>query len=157
MRRPATPLLLAAAITAGACGGSSAAPSTPAPVPTPEQTVAVSLTYRAATEVDPAVDYDSCSPTGVVFTTHLHFTWNSWDDRRYMPAAGPDLFEYTAEVPVDQDLQTALHDPNICLEGNVYVAPTELRANGLLLTSVVNVRDGTGLAFRVGADGTVAP
>lgn len=162
MRTLNTTLLLAAALTAGSCGGgsSSSAPTTPAPQPTPTPapaTVEVAFTYQAATAVDPAVDYATCSPTGVEFTTHLHFIWNAWDDRRYMVAAGPNLFEYTGEVPADQDVEIALHDPNVCLQGSVYVAPTELRANGVLLNQEVRVQDGTGVTFRVSADGTVTP
>lgn len=160
MKRGLTSTLLAAALTASCGGSSSSTPATPAPQPTSApapQTVEVAFTYQAATTVDPAVDYATCSPTGVEFTTHLHFIWNDWDDRRYMTAAGPDLFEYSGAVPVDQDVQIALHDPNVCLEGSVYVAPTELRANGVLLSRVVPVQDGTGLGFRVADDGAVTP
>lgn len=151
--------LMAVVVTSGCDGSSRSSPASPAsrPSPTPTTTVEVHFTYQASTTVDPAVDYSTCSPTGVEFTTHLHFIWNEWDDRRYMQATGTLLFEYTARVPADQGLEIALHDPNVCLQGNVYVAPSELRANDVLLTRVVPVQDGTGLAFRVGADGTVTP
>ena len=128
----------------------------PSPTPTPRPTVEVTFTYAAATEVDPRVNYESCSPGGPVFTTHLHFIWLNWEDRRYMDPVGADSFEHTDEVPVGE-LRTALHDPNVCLQGDVYVAPTTLRANGVLLTREVTVRDGIGLAFTVAAEGTVAP
>jgi hypothetical protein len=157
MGRHSSGLLVAAAIASGACGGSSSStPQTPTPTPTPRQTVEVTFTYAAATEVDPRVDFETCSPGGPVFTTHVHFIWLDWEDRRYMTPVGADSFEYTDEAPVGE-LRTALHDPNVCLQGDVYVAPTTLRANGVLLTRQVPVRDGTGLAFTVGADGTVTP
>ena len=152
-----TALLLAAALMSGACGGGGSSPTEPE-MPAPVPTATVAFTYAAPTEIDPGVDFNSCTPDGVNFTTHLHFIWNQWDDRRYMLTSGPDLFEYSGQVPIGQEVQIALHDPNTCLQGaGPYHAPTSLSANGVRLTRVVNVRDGTGLAFRVSADGTVTP
>lgn len=118
---------------------------------------AVTFEYRAPIAVDPDVDYDTCSANGARFTSHLHFIWNDWEDRRYMEAVGDTLFTYTGQVPVGQDLEIALHDPNKCLEGDVYVAPTELYANGTHLVRIVGVAQGTGLAFRQELDGTIVP
>ena len=157
MKRVATIVLLGTALATGACGGSSTAPQTPSPTPTPVQMAEVTFTYAAATAVDPGVDFDSCSPGSAVFTTHVHLIWINWDERRYMDPVGDDLFQYNAEVPVGQELRTALHDPNVCLQGDVYVAPSTLRANGVLLTRQVPVRDGIGLAFTVASDGSVTP
>ncbi len=53
------------------------------------------------------------------------------------------------------NLEIALHDPNNCLTGDVHVASTTLAVEGVLLHQVVPVVDGTGLAFRVSADGEV--
>ncbi|ANM31052.1 hypothetical protein ABI59_17925 [Acidobacteria bacterium Mor1] len=117
----------------------------------------VTFEYAADTSVDPGVDFATCSPTGAVFTTHLHFIWNGWDDRRAMTAVGNDRFVYTGPVPTGRDLTVALHDPNICLTGDVYVAPSNLSANGVPLNRVVNVFQGTGIAFRHEADGTIVP
>ena len=125
--------------------------------PTGPVTMAVTFEYMADTAVDPAVDYVSCSPSGAVFTTHLHFIWNGWDDRRTMNVAGPDRFTYTAQVPTGRDLTIALHDPNTCLSGDVYVAPSNLSANGVALSRVVSVFQGEGIAFRHESDGTVVP
>jgi len=117
----------------------------------------VTFEYLGATALDPAVDFDICTAKQVRFKTHLHFTWNDWEDRRNMDAVGDDLFRYTGEVPVGQDLEIALHDPNKCLDGDVYVAPDGLFANGILLVLVVEVDEGTGPAFRVEPNGTVTP
>lgn len=150
-------LMFAAALMSGACSGGGSSPTEPE-MPAPVPTATVAFTYAAPTEIDPGVDFDSCTPDGVNFRTHLHFIWNQWDDRRFMLTSGPDLFEYSGQVPIDQDVEIALHDPNTCLLGaGPYHAPANLRANGVLLTRIVNVLDGTGLAFRVSADGTVTP
>ena len=53
--------------------------------------------------------------------------------------------------------RAALHDPNNCLLGGVYIAPAGLYANGVLLQQQVNVFEGTGLAFRHETDGTIVP
>lgn len=120
-------------------------------------TRAVTFEYQAPTRVDPRVDFDTCSVGQAVFTTHLHFTWNSWEDRRYMVVAGADRFTYRGQVPTGRDLRVALHDPNTCLLGDVYVAPTNLSANGVPLRRVVNVREGTALAFDHEVDGSINP
>ncbi len=156
-RSHAAALLLVAIIVSGACGGGGNGPTAPEmPVAVPTATVA--FTYASPTAIDPGVDFDACTIDRTRFTTHLHFIWNQWDDRRYMSSSGSDLFEYIGQVPIGQEVEIALHDPNTCLLGNgPYHAPANLVANGVLLTRVVSVRDGTGLAFRVSADGTVAP
>ena len=135
------------------CGGGGSSPA----APTSAATRNVQFEYQASTSIDPGVDYFSCTPNQVIFFTHLHFTWNDWEDRRSMVAAGPNLFTYTGEVPTGQELEIALHDPNNCLGGDVYIAPMTLRANGVLLDRVVSVTTGTGVAFRHEADGTITP
>ena len=120
-------------------------------------TLPVTFEYVAATQIDPAVDFDTCTTKQVVFRTHLHFTWNDWEDRRNMTVAAADRFTYTDEIPAGRDLRIALHDPNNCLQGGVYVAPAELYANGVLLQQQINVDEGTGLAFRHETDGTIVP
>lgn len=127
-------------------------------MPTVVQAATVSFSYAAPTAIDPGVDFDACAPNRARFTTHLHFIWNQWDDRRFMNLSGPDLFVFSGQVPIGQEVQIALHDPNTCLLGDgPYHAPATLTANGVLLNRVVTVRDGTGLAFRVDAGGTVTP
>lgn len=155
---PSTTVLLASAILAillGACGGGGGSPTEPAG--SGVSTVNVAFVYLAASAIDPAVDFLTCTPQQARFSTHLHFIWNSWDDRRTMTAVGDNRFEYQAQVPTNQALEVALHDPNNCLQGNVYIAPATLSANGTPLTQVVNVSQGTGLSLRVAADGVVTP
>ena len=151
MERRAFILVLLAASLAAGCGSSGGSN------PTAPPTMTVTFEYDAATDVDPGVDYATCSDSGAVFTTHLHFIWNDWDDRRVMNVAGPDRFTYSGEVPTGRDLTIALHDPNNCLTGNVYIAPSNLSANGVALSRVVGVFQGDGIAFRHEDDGTIVP
>lgn len=145
----ATLALLALAACGGGGGGST---------PT-QQTVSRMATfeYQAATALDPAVDFATCTTKGVIFGVHLHFTWNEWDDRRGMTAVGDDLWSKSAVIPAERELRVALHDPNNCLQGDVYVAPTNLSVNGVVLNRVESVTQGTGLAFRLLTDGSVVP
>jgi hypothetical protein len=142
-------------LTLGGCGGGGGGSDGP----TAPQTTFLSVTfeYRASTKVDRAVDFKTCTAKQVRFAAHLHFTWNDWEDRRYFDKASADLYSYAGSVPVGQELKIALHDPNKCLEGDVYVAPENLYANGVLLHRVVGVDEGEGLAFRLESDGRIVP
>jgi hypothetical protein len=136
---------------ATACSGGGSNPTEPT------TSRVVTFEYQAATRLDPAVDFDTCTTKQVRFAAHLHFIWNDWEDRRDLAVVGDNLFRYSGSVPVDRDLEIALHDPNNCLKGDVYVAPETLSANGVLLARVVEVAQGTGLAFRHLSDGTIIP
>ena len=140
-----------------ACGGGGDGGGNTSPTQPQIQTLSVAFEYRARTEIDPAVDFETCTSKMVHFTAHLHFIWNDWEDRRYLRTDGKNRFWYNGEVPVGKEVQTALHDPNNCLKGDVYVAPKSLYANGVLLRRVVPVQEGTGLTFRQQADGTISP
>lgn len=140
-----------------ACGGGSGGGGSASPTQPQTQTLSVAFEYRARTDIDPAVDFETCTSKKVHFTSHLHFIWNDWEDRHYLRTDGKNRFWYNGEVPVGEEVQIALHDPNNCLEGDVYVAPTSLYANGVLLHRVVAVQEGTGLGFRQQDDGTIDP
>ncbi len=137
-----------------ACGGGG--PSTPTAV-TPTATTAVTFEYRASTNLDPGVNFQTCTAKQVTFGVHLHFIWIDWEERRSMLAVDDNLWRYSSTIPAGRTLNIALHDPNKCLEGDVYVSPQNLFANGVLLTRVVNVDEGTGLSFTVLADGSIQP
>lgn len=148
-------MVVAAGLLVGGCsggGGDSAGPTAPQEVFAP-----VTFEYQASTKIDPAVDFLTCTAKQVRFTAHLHFIWIDWEERRYFDRVSSSLFSYTAPVPAGRELNIALHDPNQCLEGDVYVAPDNLYANGALLSQVVDVAEGTGLSFRVESDGSVVP
>lgn len=135
----------------GACGGGGGTSTPAAPTTWPAH-----FEYRASSSLDPAVDFETCTAKQVVFTVHLHFTWNDWEDRRTMRPVGDDLWTYDDTIPADRDLRVALHDPNNCLTGDVYTAPTRLFLNDVKLTRVEGVTEGTGLGFRIGSDGVVS-
>ena len=145
-------LMASMAWLAAGCGSGGDSPTQP--LPTVRDVI---FEYQAMTGLDPAVDFNTCTAKQVRFATHLHFIWNNWEDRRNMVAVGDDRFRYSGPVPVDQDLTIALHDPNKCLDGDVYVAPTTLSANSVLLTRVVEVAQGTGLAFSHSSSGIITP
>ena len=143
-------ILALAGVVAGCGGGGGSSPTEVIRRP-------VTFEYRALTRIDPNVDFSTCTDKQVIFTVHLHFTWNNWEDRRSMRAVGTDLWTYSDQVPAERELRVALHDPNSCLEGSPYVAPENLYVNGVLLDRVVGVGEGVGLGFTVRSDGSVEP
>lgn len=152
-----TVAIVLGSIVAACGGGGGEGGGNPSPTQPLTQTLSVAFEYRARTDIDPAVDFETCTSKKVHFTSHLHFIWNDWEDRRYLKKRGKNLFRYTGEVPVGRQVQVALHDPNNCLKGNVYVAPKGLYANGVLLRRVVDFHEGTGLEFWQQDDGTITP
>ncbi len=150
-------LVLGVMLLTVACGGGGGGGGGGGPAPTAPTEVLVGFEYKAPTTLDPKVDFETCTSKQVHFSVHLHFIWNDWEDRRSMVAKGDELWAYDGLVPANSDLIIALHDPNNCLEGDVYVAPDTLFANGVLLTQVTRVPVGTGLGLRVRSDGSVVP
>ena len=149
--------VVVALVVVGCGGGGGGEGGGASPTAPTLRALAVTFEYQASTTIDPAVDFSTCTVKQVRFTSHLHFTWNEWDDRRYMKKINKNLFSYVGEVPVGQEVQIALHDPNSCLRGDPYVAPQGLYANGTLLNRIVDVDEGRGLAFRLQGDGTIVP
>ena len=141
-------------VSAAACGGGADSPTAPI------RPATVTITYRAATAIDPAVRAQFPSCVNGVSPTHIHPGWRAFG-REVLPAFPPDRFEKTfADVPVGSRQSLRISDPNACAIDPNGASTQNVLANGVLLTDVVGTPgNGTepGLAFTVAADGTVTP
>ncbi len=147
------PVLVAFAI---ACGGGGSGPTSP---PAPAAFATVAFVYQAATILDPDVQQDFPGCVLAVGGTHIHPGWQGFN-RLDMMAAG-DRWQITLnDVPVNREQRIRISDPNGCRTDPNGASTTNVFANGVLLTRIVDTPgNGTepGLAFTVAADGTVTP
>ncbi len=150
------PTVIAAAllvVSLAACGGGD-------PPTAPIRPATVTITYRAATAIDPAVQAQFPNCVNGVRPTHVHPGWRGFA-REVLPAFPPDRFEITfTDVPVGSRQSLRISDPNACAIDPNGASTQNVFANGILLTDVVGTPgNGTepGLAFAVTADGTVTP
>ena len=141
-------------VSAAACGGGDDSPTAPI------RPATVTITYRAATAIDPAVPAQFPSCVNGVSPTHVHPGWRGFA-REILPAFPPDRFEITfTDVPVGSRQSLRISDPNACAIDPNGASTQNVFANGVLLTDVVGTPgNGTepGLAFTAAADGTVTP
>ena len=93
-------------VSAAACGGGADSPTAPI------RPATVTITYRAATAIDPAVRAQFPSCVNGVSPTHIHPGWRAFG-REVLPAFPPDRFETTfADVPVGSRQSLRISDPN---------------------------------------------
>lgn len=120
----------------------------------------VEFVYEASTAVDPEVEAQFPECVEGVGRTHIHPGWRGFD-RFDMTAVGADRWEIAFDdVPVGTEQRIRVSDPNVCAENPTGAATENVRANGVLLTRVVDTPGAgvePGLAFTVSADGTVTP
>jgi hypothetical protein len=133
-----------------ACGSGSAPPTTGSP----SATVRFVL-LTPTTRVPMTPDQATCAR--FVGPTHIHFSWRNFESMN-MNAVPPDRYELTVTgVPTGTPLSMQVADQNGCLEDPNGFFLSNVLANDVALTSVVNVNLGRGLAFTVGQDGRVTP
>ena len=141
-------------VSLAACGGGGDPPTAPI------RPATVTITYRAATAIDPVVQAQFPNCVNGVRPTHIHPSWRGFA-REVLPAFPPDRFEITfTDVPVGSRQSLRISDPNACAIDPNGASTQNVFANGILLTNVVGTPgNGTepGLALTVAADGTVTP
>ena len=141
-------------VSLAACGGSGDSPTAP------NRRATFTITYRAATAIDPAVQTQFPSCVNGVRPTHIHPGWQGFV-RVVLPAFPPDRFEITfTDVPAGNRQSLRISDPNACAIDPNGASTQNVFANGTLLTDVVGTPgNGTepGLALTVATDGTVTP
>ncbi len=156
---PRVPVLVALAVAA--CGGSGSGPTAPTAPTGPTPVVAsVEFVYQAPTDIDPEVRQQFPGCVQLVVQTHIHPGWRNFD-RDFMTAAAADRWHITFnDVPVDSEQRIRISDPNACRTDPNGASTTNVFANGVLLTRVVDTPgNGTepGLAFIVATGGGVTP
>ncbi len=123
-------------------------------------TVTVRFVYEASTIVDPAVAQAFPACVQGAGQTHIHPGWRNFV-RVNMQAVAPDRWEIElTDVPVVTEQRIRVSDPNVCAENPTGAATEGVRANGVLLTRIVDTPGSgiePGLAFSVAANGTVTP
>ncbi len=123
-------------------------------------TATVEFVYLASTTIDPAVQSAFPGCVGGAGMTHIHPSWRGFN-RINMTPVGAARWEISlSDVPIDQFLRIRVSDPNVCADNPTGAATTNVSANGVLLTEIVDT-PGTGtepgLGFRVNANATVTP
>ncbi len=120
----------------------------------------VRFEYAASTSIDPAVAQAFPACVQGVGQTHIHPGWRNFA-RVNMQAVGADRWEIEfTDVPVGAEQRIRVSDPNVCAENPTGAATRGVRANGVLLTRVVDTPGSgiePGLAFSVATNGTVTP
>ncbi len=126
----------------------------------PSTTATVRFDYRAATALTANLPASTQACVSGVRRTHFHPSWRDFA-RIDMQAVGADLWQITfTDVPLDMRLSLRVSDPNVCTENPTGAATRNVSANDVLLVDIVPTPgSGTepGLAFTVGANGTVTP
>ena len=155
MRVAAGGLLGVVALALVDCDTRDSSPTAPSTT-----TATVRFDYRAATALTPNLPASTSTCVSGVGRTHFHPSWRGFV-RIDMQAVGADLWQITfTDVPIDVRLSVRVSDPNVCTENPTGAATRNVSANDVLLVDIVPT-PGTGtepgLAFTVGADGTVTP
>ncbi len=123
-------------------------------------TATVRFVYAASTSIDPAVQQQFPACVQGVGQTHIHPGWRAFV-RVNMQAVGADRWEIElADVPVGSEQRIRVSDPNVCAQNATGAATQGVRANGVLLTRVVDTPGSgiePGLAFTVASGGVVTP
>ncbi len=126
----------------------------------PSTTATVRFDYRASTALNGNLPASTQACVSGVGRTHIHPSWRDFA-RIDMQAVGADLWQITfTDVPIDIRLALRVSDPNVCTENPTGAATRNVSANDVLLVDIVPTPgSGTepGLAFTVGANGTVTP
>ena len=147
-------LIVSLTVSATGCGGGDDSPTAPS------RRASVTIIYRAATAIDPAVQAQFSNCVNGVRPTHVHPGWRGFA-REVLPVCPPDRFEITfTDVPVGSRQSLRISDPNACAIDPNGATTLHVFANSVLLTDVVGTPgNGTepGLAFTAAADGTVTP
>lgn len=145
-------LLAATLALAAGCGSDTSGPD--------GGVARVEFSYLAPTTVDPSVSARFPECVAGVGRTHIHPSWRGFA-RFDLTARGASRWEISfSDAPVGAELSIRISDPNACALHPTGASTTNVFANGVLLTRVVPTPGaGTepGLAFRIGADGTVTP
>jgi len=151
-RHPLTALLLATSLLAG-CSGDGSGPTSP-------RTTTVQFVYLSSTTVDPAVRAAFPSCVNAVGRTHIHPSWQDFRLVAFDPQP-PDRFTLTfTDVPIDNENQIRVSDPNACDTHVTGASTVGVFANNVMLTRIVDTPGSgiePGLSFRVNANGTVTP
>ena len=130
------------------------------PIAPSTTTAAVRFDYRAATALAPNLPASTQVCVSGVGQTHFHPSWRDFV-RIDMQEVGTDLWQITfTDVPIDVRLSLRVSDPNVCTENSTGAATRDVSANDVLFVDIVPTPgSGTepGLAFTVGANGTVTP
>lgn len=156
-RPPAKSYLFATwiVLSATACGGGGSGPTAPMAA-----IVNVEFIYQASTTIDPAVTQQFPDCVAAVGQTHIHPGWRDFS-RVNMVAADADTWQRSfTDVPVGSEQRIRISDPNTCTSDPNGASTTNVFANGVRLTRVVDTPgNGTepGLAFSVTAGGVVSP
>lgn len=121
----------------------------------------VHFTYDAPTAADPSAAQQAPACVSAVGPTHMHASWQSYAMVE-MVANGANQWTLTyADVPVGVQVYFRINDPNRCPTSTGGAATDNVRANGVLLTNIVQTPGGfgpeAGLAFVVDSDGVVTP
>jgi hypothetical protein len=120
----------------------------------------VGIVYQAPTALDQDIADRFPACVRGVGQTHVHLSWRGFDFVN-LNAVGADRWEVSfSDVPVDEVLSIRVNDPNGCESFPTGAVTTNIFANGVRLTTVVDTPgNGTepGLSFRVNSSGTVTP
>ena len=155
MRVAAGGLLGVVALARVGCDTGDSSPTAPSTT-----TATVRFDYRAATALNANLPTSTSACVSGVGRTHIHPSWRGFA-RIDMQAVGANLWQITfTDVPIDLRLSLRVSDPNVCTENPTGAATRNVSANDVVLVDIVPT-PGTGtepgLAFTVGADGTVMP
>ena len=155
MRVAAGGLLGVLALALVGCDNGDSSPTAPSTA-----TATVRFDYRASTALNANLPASTQACVSGVGRTHIHPSWRGFA-RFDMQAIDVDLWQITfTDVPLDVRLSLRVSDPNVCTENPTGAATRQVFANDVLLVDVVPTPgSGTepGLAFTVGANGTVTP
>jgi hypothetical protein len=142
------PLFLSAAALAAACGTE------------PATTATVAFAYSAPTAPDQTVATQFPACFQGVNQTHIHPGWREYEGIS-LTASGPDRWTITFDdVPVGVEQRFRINDPNHCDLNATGATTTDITANGVALTRVVDTPGSgvePGLAFTVSGGGGVTP
>lgn len=148
-------MLLALAL---GCGGSD---SSNGPDAEPLVLVTVTFSYFASTTLNPDVPNDHPGCFGAVSPTHIHASWDrGFSLRRLSPVADNEWSTVYDDVPTHRRNAIRVNDPNNCVFDPLGAVTSDVYANGVLLTDIVDtpgMGPEPGFAFDVDADGVVTP
>jgi hypothetical protein len=142
------PLLFSAVALAAACGTE------------PVTTATVEFGYAAPTAADQAIAMQFPACFQGVNQTHIHPSWREYE-ASLLTADGSDRWVITFDdVPVGVEQRFRINDPNNCDLNATGATTTDITANGVTLTRVVDTPGSgiePGLAFTVSGNGAVTP
>ncbi len=152
MRVAAGGLLGVVALALVGCDTGDSSPTAPSTT-----TATVRFDYRASTALNGNLPASTQACVSGVGRTHIHPSWRDFA-RIDMQAVGADLWQITfTDVPLDVRLSLRVSDPNVCTENPTGAATRNVFANDVDIVPTPGSGTEPGLAFTVGADGTVTP